>query len=181
MSGRPVRVLIVDDQALMREGLKTLLGFDDRVEVVGEVADGREALRQIPHAKPDVALVDVRMPRMDGVELTRRLSADHPEVAVVVLTTFDNDEYVFGGIRAGARGYLLKDTPPEELVSAIEKAHRGESVLGGPVASRAKSWTSGTAPSLPSTPPNAAGSGNTLRELLVEQPHVRDRNGSVCP
>lgn len=126
----------MDDQALMREGLKTLLEFDERVEVVGEAADGVEALRQLPHARPQVALVDVRMPRMDGIELTRKLSADHPEIAVIILTTFDDDEYIFGGIRAGARGYLLKDTPSEELVSAMVKARRGESVLGGPVASR---------------------------------------------
>lgn len=136
MSASPIRVLIVDDQALMREGLKTLLEGDERVEIAGEAADGVEALRKIRHAKPDVALVDVRMPRMDGVELAGRLSADHPEVAVIILTTFDDDEYIFGGIRAGARGYLLKDTPSEELVSAIEKTHRGETVLGGQVTSR---------------------------------------------
>lgn len=131
-----IRVLIVDDQALMREGLKTLLELDARVEVVGEAADGVDALRRIREVKPDVALVDVRMPRMDGVELTERMTADHPGVPVVILTTFDDDEYIFGGIRAGAKGYLLKDTPSEELVSAIEKAHRGESVLGGAAASR---------------------------------------------
>lgn len=136
MSASAIRVLVVDDQALMREGLKTLLDFDERVEVVGEAADGREALRRIRDARPDVALVDVRMPRMDGVELTGRLSSDYPEIAVIILTTFDDDEYIFGGLRAGARGYLLKDTPTEELVSAIERANRGESVLGGPVTSR---------------------------------------------
>jgi DNA-binding NarL/FixJ family response regulator len=83
-----------------------------------------------------VALVDARMPKMDGVELIRRLSQEHPRVAAIVLTTFDDDEYVFGGLRAGARGYLLKDTPPEELVSGIEKASRDETVLGGQIASR---------------------------------------------
>lgn len=113
-----------------------MLGLDQRVEIMGEAADGVEALRRIREIGIDVALVDVRMPRMDGVELTGRLSADHPEIAVIILTTFDDDEYIFGGIRAGARGYLLKDTPSEELVSAIEKAHRGESVLGGVVTSR---------------------------------------------
>lgn len=136
MSAAPIRVLIVDDQALMREGLKTLLEIDERIEVVGEAADGVEALHQIREARPGVALVDVRMPRMDGVELTAKLCSDHPEIAVIILTTFDDDKYIFGGIRAGARGYLLKDTPSEELILAIEKAHRGESVLGGPVTSR---------------------------------------------
>jgi DNA-binding NarL/FixJ family response regulator len=103
---------------------------------VGEAKDGVEALRQIARLKPDVALVDARMPRMDGIELIRRLSEEHPRVAAIVLTTFDDDEYVFGGLRAGAKGYLLKDTSPEDLVSAIKKASRGETILGSPVASR---------------------------------------------
>jgi DNA-binding NarL/FixJ family response regulator len=135
-SGRPVRVLIVDDQVLMRQGLRTLLDLDERVEVVGEAADGVEALEKVGELRPEVALVDVRMPRMDGVELVRRLSAEHPSVAALVLTTFEDDEYVFGGLRAGAKGYLLKDTPSEELAAAIVKVRRGETVLGGTVASR---------------------------------------------
>lgn len=121
----PVRVLIVDDQDLIRQALKTLLDLESRVEVVGEAADGVEALEMVPEARPDVALVDVRMPRMDGVELVRRLAGEHPDVACVILTTFDDDEYVFEGLRAGARGYLLKDTSSEELLTAIEKAPRG--------------------------------------------------------
>jgi len=130
---RPVRVFLVDDQILMRQGLRTLLDLDERVEVVGEAADGVEALERIPALRPDVALVDVRMPRMDGVELVRRLAEEYPRVAAVILTTFDDDEYVFSGLRAGAKGYLLKDTPSEELVAAIEKASRGEAVLGGSI------------------------------------------------
>ena len=133
----PIRVFIVDDQVLMRQGLKTLLDLDSqRVEVVGEAADGVEALERIPEYRPEVILVDVRMPRMDGVELVERLTEEYPRISAVILTTFDDDEYIFSGLRAGARGYLLKDTPSEELVSAIEKVHRGESVLGGPVASK---------------------------------------------
>jgi DNA-binding NarL/FixJ family response regulator len=135
VTGRPVRVLIVDDQALVRRELAKLLEIEDSVEVVGEAADGVEALSLVSSANPNVALVDARMPRMDGVELIRRLSEEHPRVASIVLTTFD-DEYVFGGLRAGAKGYLLKDTPPEELVLAIEKAHRGQTVLGGQIAAR---------------------------------------------
>ena len=135
-AGRPVRVLIVDDQRLMREGLRTLLELDARVEVVGEAADGVEALEKVGALRPEVALVDVRMPRMDGVELVRRLSAEHPSVMALVLTTFEDDEYVFGGLRVGARGYLLKDTPSEELVAAVVKVRRGETVLGGTVAAR---------------------------------------------
>jgi DNA-binding NarL/FixJ family response regulator len=136
MREKPIRVLLVDDQVLMRRGLRKLLEVEDGIEVVGEAADGVEALQLIPDARPDVALVDARMPRMDGVDLIRRLSEEHPRVAAIVLTTFDDDEYIFGGLRAGAMGYLLKDTPPEELVSAIEKASRGETVLGGQIAAR---------------------------------------------
>lgn len=134
--GRPVRVLIVDDQVLMRQGLRTLLDLDPRVEVVGEAADGVEALEKVGELRPEVALVDVRMPRMDGVEFVRRLSAEHPSVAALVLTTFEDDEYVFGGLRAGAKGYLLKDTPSAELAAAVERVRRGETVLGGTVAAR---------------------------------------------
>lgn len=134
--GKPVRVLLVDDQVLMRQGLRKLLEVEDGVEVVGEAADGVQALREVPGSQPEVALVDAQMPGMDGVELIERLSEEHPRVSAIVLSTFDDDEYVFGGLRAGARGYLLKDTPPEELVSAIRKVHRGETVLGGQVASR---------------------------------------------
>jgi DNA-binding NarL/FixJ family response regulator len=132
----PVRVIVVEDQLLVRRGLIGLLEPEEDVEVVGEARDGVEALREIPRVRPDVALVDARMPRMDGIELIRRLSDEHPRVAAIVLTTFDDDEYVFGGLRAGAKGYLLKDTSPEDLVSAIRKASTGETVLGGPVASR---------------------------------------------
>jgi DNA-binding NarL/FixJ family response regulator len=136
MREKPIRVLLVDDQILMRRGLRKLLEVEDGIEVVGEAADGVEALLLVPETRPDVALVDARMPKMDGVELIGRLTEEHPRVAAIILTTFDDDEYIFGGLRAGARGYLLKDTPPEELVSAIEKASRDETVLGGQIAAR---------------------------------------------
>jgi DNA-binding NarL/FixJ family response regulator len=136
MREKPIRVLLVDDQILMRRGLRKLLEVEDGIEVVGEAADGVEALLLVPETRPDVALVDARMPKMDGVELIGRLTEEHPRVAAIILTTFDDDEYIFGGLRAGARGYLLKDTPPEELVLAIEKASRDETVLGGQIAAR---------------------------------------------
>lgn len=132
----PVTVVVVEDQRLVRRGIIELLEPEHDVEVVGEAEDGVEALREIARLKPDVALVDARMPKMDGVELIRRLTNEHPRVAAIVLTTFDDDEYVFGGLRAGAKGYLLKDTSPEDLVSAIVKVSKGETVLGSPVAAR---------------------------------------------
>ncbi|TDE41724.1 response regulator transcription factor [Nonomuraea mesophila] len=115
----------------MREGLRKLLEIEEGIEVVGEAADGVAALDLLDTARPDVALVDARMPRMDGIELIARL-----DVPAIILTTFDDDDYIFGGLRAGARGYLLKDTPPHELVAAIRKAARGETVLGGVAAER---------------------------------------------
>lgn len=136
MSERPVTVVVVEDQELVRRGLVELLEPEAEVEVVGEAKDGVDALPAIARLRPDVALVDARMPRMDGIELIRRLAAEQPRVAAVILTTFDDDEYVFGGLRAGAKGYLLKDVSPEELVAAIKQASRGETILGGPIAAR---------------------------------------------
>jgi DNA-binding NarL/FixJ family response regulator len=134
--GRPVRVLIVEDQALVRQGLRTILDLEEGIQVVGEAADGEEALERISHLLPDVALVDVRMPRMDGIELVRHLRQEYPHIMPIFLTTFDDDEYVFEGLRAGGRGYVLKDTPSEELAAMIWKVHRGEAVLGGQITSK---------------------------------------------
>ncbi|MGW0478072.1 response regulator [Nonomuraea sp. NPDC003214] len=131
-----IRVLLVDDQELIRRGLRKMLEIEDGIEVVGEAADGEDALRVAGKCRPDVALVDARMPRMDGVELIRRLSAGHPGVAALVLSTFDEDDYIFGALGGGAVGYLLKDRTPEELVDAVRRAGRGETVLAPPVAGR---------------------------------------------
>jgi DNA-binding NarL/FixJ family response regulator len=134
--GRPVRVLIVEDQALVRQGMRTLLELEEGLEVVGEAADGFEALERAPDLVPDVALVDVRMPRMNGIELIKRLSEEYPQVRCLILTTFDDDRYVFDGLRAGAKGYLLKNTPSEDLAVAIKKVDRGEAVLGGEITTK---------------------------------------------
>ncbi|MFD3688456.1 response regulator [Nocardiopsis sp. NPDC058631] len=133
-----VSVLIVDDQILLRQGLRKLLEIEEGITVVGDAANGVEALEFLSSASPlpDVALVDARMPLMDGITLIGRMREEYPGVPAVVLTTFDDDELIFGGLRAGARGYLLKDVPPEELVSALRRASRGETVLGGPAAQR---------------------------------------------
>ena len=124
-----IRILLVDDQALFREGLATLLGQHAELEIVGVAADGAEALALAARARPDIVLMDLRMPGMGGVEATRRLLAAQPTVRVLVLTTFDEDEEVFAAIRAGAAGYLLKASPSEKLVAAIRAVARGESVL----------------------------------------------------
>ncbi|HEV2654033.1 MAG TPA: response regulator transcription factor [Ktedonobacteraceae bacterium] len=125
----PVRVLIVDDQELFREGLHILLSVQPGLQVVGEARNGEEALNMAVALKPDVILMDLRMPILDGVAATRRLQSTRPESKVIVLTTFDDDEDVFEGLRAGAVGYLLKDVPSEKLVEAIRAVARGESFL----------------------------------------------------
>jgi DNA-binding NarL/FixJ family response regulator len=136
MSAAPVRVLLVDDQALFREALATLLDVRDGIEVVGEAADGDEALRRVAALGPDVVLMDLRMPVLDGIAATRWLRAERPDVRVIALTTFDDDEDVFAALRAGAVGYLLKDVSSQRLVEAIGAAARGESVLQPSVAAK---------------------------------------------
>ena len=132
----PTRVLLVDDQDLIRQGLRKLLELEETIEVIGDAADGVAALTVLRDLSADVALVDARMPRMDGVELIRRLSAEYPGIACLVLSTFDEDEYVLGALRAGARGYLLKDCSPDDLVQGIHAAHGGQTLLAGPAAAR---------------------------------------------
>ncbi len=124
-----VPILLVDDQALFREGLRTLLSVQPDFEVVGEAANGEEALRLAANLKPAVVLMDLRMPVLDGVTATRRLHAMLPDCHVIVLTTFDDDDYVFDGLRAGAVGYLLKDVSSEKLFEAVRAAARGEYFL----------------------------------------------------
>lgn len=133
---KPIRVLLVDDQALFREGLRTLLSLSPELEVVGEASNGMEAVQAAARLRPDVVLMDLRMPVLDGVAATRRLSENHSQCRVIVLTTFDDDEYVFEGLRAGAVGYMLKDVSSETLVAAIEAAARGESFLQPSVAAK---------------------------------------------
>jgi len=130
-------VLIVDDQALVRAGFRMILEAEEDVEVVGEAADGLEAVAAAQRLKPDVVLMDVRMPEMDGIEATRRLLADSGTSAkVVMLTTFDMDEYVYDALRAGASGFLLKDVPPEQLVAGIRAVASGDALLAPSVTRR---------------------------------------------
>ena len=133
-----IRLLIVDDQELVRTGFRLFLETQDDLEVVGEAGDGEEAIELAHNLRPDVILMDIRMPRMDGVEATARLTASRlkPPPRVLVLTTFDLDEYVFGALRAGAAGFLLKDAPRERLVEAIRVVHAGEALLSPSITRR---------------------------------------------
>ena len=131
-----VRVLIVDDDDLMRAGLRGVLASDEQIEVVGEAADGREAAYRTRLLSPDVILMDVRMSDVDGISATQQVLAEFPEVKVVILTTFEQDDYIFGALNAGASGFLLKRTSPEELMAAIHTIHSGDSLLSPSVTSR---------------------------------------------
>jgi DNA-binding NarL/FixJ family response regulator len=131
-----VRVLVVDDDDLMRTGLRGVLSSDPGIEVVGEAGDGRDALYRTRLLQPDVVLMDVRMPDLDGISATRELLAAFPEVRVVILTTFEQDDYIFGALSAGASGFLLKRTRPEELVAAVHTIAAGDSLLSPSVTGR---------------------------------------------
>ncbi len=131
-----IRVLVVDDHPVVRSGLVGMLAIEDDLEVVGEAADGLEALAQVAALAPDVVLMDLRMPNLDGAGATARIVAEHPATRVLVLTTYDTDGDIVRAVEAGATGYLLKDTPRVQLVEAVRAASRGETVLAPPVAAR---------------------------------------------
>ncbi|HLZ56733.1 MAG TPA: response regulator transcription factor [Ktedonosporobacter sp.] len=131
-----VRVLVVDDQRLMRDGIASLLGIQDGIEVVGTASNGQEALEQAQALLPDVVLMDVRMPIMDGVEATLRVHRQLPACKVLMLTTFDDEEYLVDALRVGASGYLLKDIPAPDLAKAVQAAHKGIYQLDPAVASK---------------------------------------------
>jgi len=133
---KSIKILLVDDQPLFREGLRTLLSVHSDFDVVGEAGNGEEALRLVRSLRPAVVLMDLQMPVLDGVAATRRLHTEQPDCRVIVLTTFDDDEMVFDGLRAGAVGYLLKDAPSEKLAEAIRVAARGETFLQPSVAAK---------------------------------------------
>jgi DNA-binding NarL/FixJ family response regulator len=136
--GQLIRVLIVDDQVLVRAGFRALLDAQDDIEVAGEAADGAEAERLTRSLKPDVILMDIRMPGVDGLEATRAIAADEElsEVRIIILTTFDLDEYVFEGLRVGASGFLVKNTEPAELIHAVRAVAAGDALLSPGVTKR---------------------------------------------
>jgi NarL family two-component system response regulator LiaR len=125
----PIRVVIAEDHDIVRKGIRMLLSMAPGIEVVGEADDGREAVHQVMDLRPDVTLMDLVMPKMDGIEAIQRIMAQLPEARILVLTSFSTDDKVFPAIKAGALGYLLKDTDPKELVKAIRQVHEGESSL----------------------------------------------------
>ena len=136
MTAPPIRVLLVDDDALLRAGLEAIFSSDEGIEVVGEAPDGRVAVERARELRPDVVLMDVRMPDLDGIAATRELVAVVPDARVVILTTFEDDDYIFGALTAGASGFLLKRTSPELLIDAIKAVAAGDSLLSPSVTRR---------------------------------------------
>jgi DNA-binding NarL/FixJ family response regulator len=175
-----VRVLVVDDQQLMREGIASLLSIQDGIEIIGTAANGREALEQAVRMKPDVILMDVRMPLMDGVMATEQVRRQVPGCKILMLTTFDDEEYVLEALRRGASGYLLKDIPARDLAQAVQAVHRGIYQLDPAVMSRVMTSLAGlkhaesrTSPSMTplsrdaATPSSLKQAGLTEREIEV--------------
>ncbi len=124
-----IRIVIADDHAVVREGTRALLEREEDFEVIGEARDGEEAIKLIEKTNPDVAILDISMPKITGIEVTRKIKPRFPALAILILTAYDNDEYVFALLEAGAAGYLLKDVPGQEIIDAVRAIHSGESVL----------------------------------------------------
>jgi DNA-binding NarL/FixJ family response regulator len=165
MSAHRVRVLIADDDDLMRAGLKAVFSSDETIDVVGEAGDGRGAIIRARELRPDVVLMDVRMPNLDGIAATRDVLAVSPELKVIILTTFEQDDYIFGALRAGASGFLLKRTRPEDLIAAIHTVAAGDSLLSPSV-------TRKVIDRMAEQPTPDASSGERLTELTPREREV---------
>jgi DNA-binding NarL/FixJ family response regulator len=176
-----IRVALVDDQQLVRAGFRMVIDSQDDLEVVAQASDGAEAVRVLTDVQVDVVLMDVRMPRMDGIEATRQITALPSSPRVIVLTTFDLDEYVISAIGAGASGFLLKDSPPEEMLAAVRTVHAGDAVIGasstrrllrhiGPMLGASAEPSSSAAPA--SLPAVSRPSPNVLAELTPREREV---------
>jgi DNA-binding NarL/FixJ family response regulator len=161
-----IRVLLCDDQEMVRAGFRLIIDLEDDLEVVGEAADGKEALAATARLRPDVVLMDVRMPVMDGIEATRRITAVPDPARVLVLTTVDLDEHVYAAMKAGASGFLLKDAPREQLVSAIRVVARGESLLAPAVTKRLVERFVAQPPPVTGVPERMASLSEREREVL---------------
>ena len=180
-SDAPLRLLVVDDQALVRAGFRMILDAEPDLDVIGEAGDGLAAIEQVAALQPDVVLMDIRMPELDGIEATRRiLSAGSRPPKVLVLTTFDADEHVFAALQAGASGFLLKDTPPERLADGIRTVARGEALLSPSITQRLIARFAQQAPVAPAEPP-AELADLTPRELEVLRLMARGlSNGEIA-
>jgi DNA-binding NarL/FixJ family response regulator len=161
VASAPVRVLLVDDQALFRSGLERLLSTDPRVAIVGEAENGLDAVTTCAALTPDVVLMDLKMPTMDGVEAAQRILTAHPGVRILILSTFDADSYVLAALKAGVSGYVLKDSTPEAIISSILAVNSGERVMAGAVANRVLEMIDGT------TTPKEFYDGLTAREMEI--------------
>jgi DNA-binding NarL/FixJ family response regulator len=170
VNDEPVRVLLVDDDDLMRAGLRSVLSSDETIEVVGEAGDGRAALDEVRKLRPALVLMDIRMPDLDGISATREVLAAEPDAKVVVLTTFEEDDYIFEALSAGASGFLLKRTKPEELIAAIHTVAGGDSLLSPSVTRR-------VIDRMATTQPVAALSGARLEKLTPREREVLELVG----
>ncbi|GED09751.1 response regulator [Cellulosimicrobium cellulans] len=179
-SGAPTRVLLVDDQALLRMGFRMILAAEDDIEVVGEAGDGETGIAQAAALRPDVVLMDVRMPGTNGIEATERIVAAQPESRVIILTTFDLDEYAFAALRAGASGFLLKDAKPGELVGAIRAVASGDAAVSPRITRRMLEMFSGQLPQEGTNAPAPAQTGlhdPRLAELTARELEVFEALG----
>lgn len=163
-----IRVLLADDQRLVRAGFRSILEDEDDIAIVGEASDGEEAITRARELRPDVLLMDIRMPNVDGLEAARRIAADPAlaDVRVVILTTFDLDDYIYGALRAGATGFLVKDTEPEELIQAVRVAARGDALISPSITRRLIAEFAGR---VKQPEPNPRLNGLTEREREVMQ------------
>lgn len=171
VSDRPIRLLICEDQTLMREGLRTVLELEQGFAVVGEAADGAEAVRLAEQLRPDIVLMDIQMPRQNGVQATAAITARDLAARVIILTTFDYEDYVFDAIKAGAMGYLLKDTPAAQLASTIRRVYAGEAFIQPKVATKLlmEFGRRGGASQRPPEHEGEVGNGEALPEELSQR------------
>jgi DNA-binding NarL/FixJ family response regulator len=167
-----IRVLLADDQELLRSGFRMVLAAQEGIEVVGEAGDGDEAVVLTGRLDPDVVLMDVRMPGVDGIEATRRLAAAAARARVLILTTFDLDEYAFSALRAGASGFLLKDVPPDQLTAAIRAVASGDAVVAPRITRRLLDAFAHQLPEEADEPPGAAADHPRLHELTGREREV---------